>query len=157
VEGELFFDSSSCAADLLHEAGHIAIVPTIFRHGINDDVDEGFGALFENDKVRNLHPDHPLMRALLQCGDCEATAWAWAAGVAIGLPPSAIIRNRDYGSSGAMVRTQLLGLSYLGIHGLHHAGLCRLPRAGGFPTMRKWLQDASFDTVWDDPGRFTRQ
>jgi len=127
---------------LLHEAGHLAIVPADYRSWINDDVEEGIAKIFELSGVQDIHPDHPFSRALIQCSDVEATAWAWAAGKAVGLREKDIIQDHEYGGAGGYVRILLRGKSYLGIHGLVHAGMCLFPDRGGYPLMQKWIQDA---------------
>src|SRR3546814_4290897 len=45
----------------------------------------------------DLSPDAPEMRAIMQAGETEATAWAFAAGRAIGLPDHVIIEDQEIG------------------------------------------------------------
>src|SRR3546814_20507146 len=42
----------------------------------------------------DLSPDAPETRAIMQAGETEATAWAFAAGRAIGLPAHVIIEDK---------------------------------------------------------------
>ena len=129
-------------SDLLHEAGHLALIPGRFRPGMNGDLSDGFTVMFKALDALDLPPDDPLSRAALQCSDPEATAWAWAAGTALGLPPETIITDDQYDGEGASIRQMLSMRLYLGIHGLIHAGLCLPPRnPGGFPALTRWLQD----------------
>ena len=84
TRGKLLFDRDiSHVGDLLHEAGHLAVVPSQFRHLFNDDVDHGVELMFN--QCRHLNPDDPLLVNVMQASECEATAWSWAAGVSIRL------------------------------------------------------------------------
>lgn len=134
---------------ILHEAGHLAITPTPFRTWLDGDVGRGQRRMIRAIEALDLEPDAPLMRAVLQSSDPEATAWAWAAGVHLGLPPEIIVLDTSYDGEGAMVRLQLQRLAYIGIHGLCHAGMCQrgmLAQHRGvapYPALSSWLQEAS--------------
>lgn len=95
----------------------------------------------------NLHPDAPLYRTVIQCSDPEATAWAWSAGIALGVAHEAIIQDDEYDGEGAGIRLALQLHAYIGIHGLAHAGFCAV-RAGrerpAWPELAYWTQE-------DDP------
>lgn len=145
-DGVLLVDHQARASDLLHEAGHLATLPGQFRHRAQRDIGEVQRVLLAS--VDFTNPDGALQRAALQCSDTEATAWAWAAGVHLGLAPQDIIGDEDYGRSGRVVRQQLQMRQYAGIHGLAHAGFCAV-RAGAYATARglpaypdltRWLQ-----------------
>jgi len=144
TRGRLLLTPVCPASNLLHEAGHLACLPPPYRESVDGDVSCAIRAMFAHLHTLDLEPDHPLMRAALQCSDPEATAWAWAAGLASGLAPADIIQDTEYAGDGASLRCMLSTGHYAGIHGLAHAGLCRLPRhPGGYPAMRRWLQDAT--------------
>lgn len=144
--GGLQVTPAGLVSDWLHEAGHVACVPTRFRGGLTGNVSAGVKAMFEQLDPLELDPDHPLMRAALQCSDPEATAWAWAAGCHLGLPPEMIIGNDQYDGDGAEIRAMLQANAYFGINGLVHAGMCQSARRpGGYPQLTKWLQDADTD------------
>jgi hypothetical protein len=148
--GRLFVDPAVGASHLLHEAGHLALLPQDYRHDAGMDPEDLVPYIYSGVAALDLHPDHPLMRALIQVSDPEATAWAWAAGLAAGLAPGQIIRAREYDGAGRDVREQVSSGYYAGIHGLAHAGFCRLARKpGGFPCMLKWLQDATIESPFD--------
>ncbi|MNG07217.1 hypothetical protein D3C84_905070 [compost metagenome] len=94
-----------------------------------------------------LPPDHPKVRAALQCSDPEATAWAWAAGLALDIPHELIVMDAEYDGTGADIRMSLSMRAYVGINGLQHAGFTAareqytwlgLPT---YPLMAFWLQD----------------
>lgn len=148
VNGGLHVDPGARASGLLHEAGHLAIVPNAYRHHLNGDLDEGMGRIFEEVDALGLEHDDPLLRAMLQTGDPEATAWAWAAGMALGMPAAKVIQNDEYGGDGAFIRSALAANSYVGINGISHAGFC-VVRANPYrklpvyPGMAFWLQGAS--------------
>ncbi len=145
VNGGLHVDPRAPASGLLHEAGHLAIVPTEFRHLLGGNLDAGMKKIFEHLESMELEPDSHLQRAMLQTGDAEATAWAFAAGRAIGLPDNLIIQDDEYGAEGRFIRNSLAAGAYLGINGIAHAGFCVL-RATPYrplpvyPTLAYWLQ-----------------
>jgi len=153
-DGALVYDPDrALVSDLLHEAAHIAIMPPRWRPLLQRDVDGAIEIMFNEMAPIDLHPDHPLSRAAMQCSDPEATSWAWAAGHAIGLAPEVVILDWQYEGEGSTERLRLLpSLSavrrvtgHMGIHGLAYAGFCSL-REGGvlpmYPRMRIWMQDA---------------
>lgn len=112
--------------DLLHEAGHIAVTPAAQRHLLP--------ALLDG---RDIHAPG---------GEVEATAWAWAALVALGLPADVLFHEGGYhGRSGPLAMTYGLGV-YPGAAGLAAAGLARLgdeAAAAGvapYPHMIRWLR-----------------
>lgn len=145
VSGELRVDPHAPASGLLHEAGHLAIVPARFRNYLSGNLDEGMEAIFSELDQMRLEPDSPLERAMLQVSDPEATAWAWAAGKAIGIPEDMIIQNSEYSGSGCFIRRALSSNSYIGINGISHAGFC-VPRRNPYrelpvyPSLAFWLQ-----------------
>lgn len=144
-EGVLLISPEASVGNVLHEAGHLAILPQPVRQFVNTDLDKAVGLLMATIDWSN--PDSPLCRAAIQCGDTEATAWAWAAGLAAGIPGPAVIRNEDYDGTGFEIREMLRTGAYMGIHGLQHAGLCaasdrwashtRLPV---YPRLARWTQ-----------------
>jgi hypothetical protein len=144
VDGTLHVDPSCLPSTLLHEAGHLATVPARFRVLMNDNLAVGIKRMFEELAIMDLHPDHPLQRAAIQCSDPEATAWAWAAGLACGLAPHEIIRDPEYGGAGAEIRSMLSCRQYAGINGLAHAGMCKqghsVQISERYPAMTAWLQ-----------------
>lgn len=144
--GALCVDSSCTPSALLHEAGHLATVPARFRGLMSDNLATGMRHMFDQLTRMQLEPDHPLWRAAVQCSDPEATAWAWAAGLAIGLEAQTIIQDAEYDGSGAEIRAMLQAGQYVGINGLAHAGMCRrghwVAEEFRYPRMQHWLQAA---------------
>lgn len=146
VEGELLVAPSARVSGLLHEAGHIAVAPKRFRYLISGDVDAAIEKMF--DVVKDEHPDSPLHRAVLQCSDAEATAWAFAFGTHLGYSPEFLIRDDEYDGEGQYTRLSLTLRSYLGINGLAAAGFCAVSAAVAartarplYPALAFWTQE----------------
>jgi len=144
--GGMLIDPRCPVSNVLHEAGHLACVPAEYRPQINQNVDGGVRQMLDHMRQLNLPPDHPLSRAAVQCSDPEATAWAWAAGLHLGIPPKLIILDSEYDGVGEDIRQMLEARAYLGINGLQHAGFTaarqqytwlNLPT---YPEMAFWLQ-----------------
>jgi hypothetical protein len=81
-------------------------------------------------------PDSPAARAAMQCGDPEVTAWAWAAGVHLGLDPKIVIKDEQYDGTGASLRLGLRSNAYFGINGLAASGFCAV-RPGPYPNRQE--------------------
>lgn len=113
--------------DLLHEAGHLAVLPAALR------------ALQSGD----LHGSEQAAHA----GEAEATAWAYAACCALSLPADLLFHEGGYhGRGAALAMTFSLGV-YPGLHGLMQAGmahgLAEAKQLGAepYPRMRRWLRE----------------
>jgi hypothetical protein len=146
-KGELFVAPDARVSAVLHEAGHLATVPSRFRHYVGANWSAAIERMFSESE--NEAPDSPLYRALLQCSDPEATAWAYAFGVHMGLAPEEIILDDEYDGTGAFLRMQLGGRAYLGINGIACAGFCATSAASAkyrklplYPELAFWLQNA---------------
>lgn len=147
-QGVLLVDPSASVSNVLHEAGHLAVMPGRFRGAATGDLSAALEQMFR--EVDFADPDSAIARAAIQCGDAEATAWAWAVGVHLGLPPETVIKDDEYDGTGGFLRTALGAGAYTGINGLSHAGFCAL-RPGVYATARglpvypqlaMWLQQA---------------
>ncbi len=142
-QGRLFYDAEAPPSNLLHEAGHLACIPPDFRPSAQDDLRRVFRLMGEAYRTRyeeTGNPDDPLMRAIVQCSDPEATAWAWAFGRRIGIPTEMAILDHEYDGAGEDVRIQLSNRMHCGINGLRAAGMIGSVRE--YPTLSKWVQDA---------------
>jgi hypothetical protein len=145
-QGGLQIAPEVALGDVLHEAGHLAVLPGRFRRLANDDVSVVQKLMM--DTVDFTNPDSGEARAALQSGDAEATAWAWAAGEYLELDPSQVIRDRDYGGTGRDVRFALKNRAYLGINGLASGGFCvtrpgpleKLKGLPAYPQLAMWVQ-----------------
>ena len=107
--------------DLLHEAGHIAVMPTAQRHLLNDNVNESAGQ-----------------------GPAEemaAIAWSWAALLHLKLPPEFLFHAEGYkGGSEAYIAAFSTGGGF-GYPLLSWYGMCDPAGAeGGYPRMKLWLR-----------------
>ncbi len=137
-------------ADLFHEAGHIAVTPSIFRDRIPDDADD-LARLY--DEYLETHPnafsgetEDPVARAILQSSEQEAIAWSYAAAVAANIDPRLVFpKTKDtFGGAGPSLRVQLEHGMHPGIQGLIAGGMTQSPRfkrgTAPFPNMVRWLQ-----------------
>lgn len=112
--------------DLLHEAGHLAVLPAALRGDAHDD-------------QLNQEAEH--------AGELEAMAWAYAAAVELSLPMAVLIHNGGYnGKAGDLLQMYTYGV-YPGLRGLCEGGMAAAP---GFtpdcgpvryPQMLRWLRD----------------
>lgn len=147
--GALFVDPSCHISDLLHEAGHVAIFPATYRHLMSGNISNAQRAMFDDLRKRDIDPDSQIYRAAIQSSDPEATAWAWAAGVHLGVEQDEIVLSHQYEGDGESIRLGLaLGL-YIGIHGLAHAGFCSVNRMTAaytgkplYPKLAMWTQSS---------------
>jgi hypothetical protein len=110
--------------DLLHEAGHLAVLPPALRSRVHADVGDDAGL------------------------EVAAIAWSYAAAVQIGIDPSVVFHEAGYrGGSQALIDNFTAG-RYVGVPLLEWAGLT----AGGggraealgvapYPSMLKWLRE----------------
>ena len=160
ARGVLEVDPGCLPSNLLHEAGHLAITPARYRASMHGNLFQSMRDMAEDAMMQCDDEDmgSPLYRAVIQCSDTEATAWAWAAGMHIGLPGDAIVLDDQYDGDGSSIRTMLTLCQYAGIHGLAHADMCRI-RANSckdgelpYPHLLKWTQDAGEAPVETDHG-----
>jgi hypothetical protein len=149
-KGHLIASPNTPISDILHEAGHLAILPEIYRTKVTGDSDE---------VIREIHKsiflahgeDHPFPRAIVNSSDQAATAWAWAAGRHLGIAPEKIIQDSDYDNSGHDMRIMLSTGMYAGIHSLAHAGFCQTKRnpyvneGAVWPELNYWVTPAAPD------------
>jgi hypothetical protein len=114
-DGVLTFDPQRLLypGDLLHEAGHLAVMPASERalvHGlVGDD-----GAL-----------------------EMSAIAWSWAAALEIGLAPSVVFHPDGYKGGSDSIMENFMAGRYFGVPMLEFYGLTG---RGEYPAMRRWLR-----------------
>ena len=150
VSGELHVDLDVVRpSTLLHEAGHLAVIPDLYRSKMSGDLHQSVRDIFEEVSARTDDPCHPVLIALFQASDTEVTAWAWAAGKHLGIPEDLIIEAEDYQNAGDDIALMLRMGRYAGIHGLTHAGftqhsklMAEMTGAPLYPKMRFWTQPA---------------
>lgn len=121
--GTLLIDPEqlSYPGDLLHEAGHIAVMPESTRHLLNDNVNESAGQ-----------------------GPAEemaAIAWSWAALQYLKLPPEFLFHSEGYkGGSESYIEAFTTGSGF-GHPMLSWYGMCKAAGSeAGYPQMKLWLR-----------------
>ncbi|MDG5497137.1 hypothetical protein [Niveispirillum sp. BGYR6] len=134
------------SGDLLHEAGHMTIVPARLRAQLGNNLEESLRERLEGQ-------DDPLARLALQHTEMMAIAWSYAALRALNLPPEVIFFAGGY-RLGPEQQQQFVAMldsgNYFGIAHLARAGMTgpcgimALLQQNGlppYPQMTKWLQD----------------
>jgi len=128
-DGRLIVDESRLLypGDLLHEAGHLAVMSGTMRKGLN-------GNLVESEA------DTALI-------EVAAIAWSYAACIHLGMDPGIVFHPAGYhGKSAALLLGFSLGV-YPGVNQLQSAGLAVAgaeARAAGvppYPHILKWVRD----------------
>lgn len=148
IDGVLRVDPAHLyvSGDLLHEAGHMAIVPARLRGRLGSNLEESLRDLIAGD-------DDPLAALALQQTESMAIAWSYAALQALRLPPTVIFFAGGY----RMVPEQqerfvtlldngnFFGIGHLASIGLTGpCGIMAMMLQNGlapYPQMTKWLQD----------------
>lgn len=73
-EGKLLYDLELASiADVLHEAGHIAVIPLKYRTFMRKGLTCVFKRMSNALERENIEHNSPLFRAILHCSDPEAT------------------------------------------------------------------------------------
>jgi hypothetical protein len=111
--------------DILHEAGHIALLPAEKR------------PLFSGNVLEALPEERG--------HELGVILWTYAASLHLELPLDFVIHDDGYHKSAPWLREQLTSGTYLGLPLLVWMGLCEDPSkqsSGGraFPRMTKWLR-----------------
>jgi hypothetical protein len=99
--------------DLLHEAGHLAVLPPDARHAIHGDVGNDAG---------------------LELG---AIAWSYAAAVHLGIDPAIVFHEGGYRGASLSLLENFASGRYIGVPILHWAGLTTTET---YPAMLSWLR-----------------
>ena len=124
--GGLKFDVSQlfAASDLLHEAGHLAVSPKVFRAQLGGQLNAE--------------------QQLLHGGEIEAIAWSFAAAQHLGMPLEELFHRDGYRGNAAGLALNFSVGVYPGVNGLIGAGLAiaaPLGAANSYPKLIKWLRD----------------
>lgn len=145
-KGALHINSDALISEILHEAGHLAILPLEYRKQASGDVSKVLRKMLS--EVESWSDEN---KKYLQCGDCEATAWGFAFGKHCGIPEKYIInaKNSDaYEGDGAVILSMLKARCYFGINGLSRAGWCATNRMFSsysglplYPELKFWIQE----------------
>jgi len=128
-DGVLVIDESKVRypGDLLHEAGHLAMLPAAKRRAAQNFMEDGGGV------------------------ELSATAWSYAAAIHLGLSPSIPLHDAAYqGGSAALIENYANG-GIVGVPLMQRAGMTldakRAKELGvaPFPAMARWLCDEGND------------
>jgi len=155
ADGGLTIDRAALftPGDLLHEAGHLAVVPKRYRGRIGEDVDAGVARVRAEAAAAGDHD--PVLEGLEGLGgELQAIAWSFAACRHLDLPLEIVFRPGAYGTDkngGAhpmMIAQQIEMGFFPGLHRLIQAGMTAPPQSmlqpdalpGGFPIMLRWVQ-----------------
>lgn len=141
----VYAPSEAHPGDLLHEAGHLAVLPSpIRKHVTPGDIEDSTrpvidGYLRRHPDALATWPEDPVARACLQSGDTEVIAWAYAAALAAGVDPW-LTCEKGFGEAEAGETTfaALRRGAYMGINGLRASGF--LDSTKDFPRLRFWRQ-----------------
>ncbi len=112
--------------DLLHEAGHIAVVPGADRATLN-------GPAIADRPDRGAE-------------EMMAMAWSYAAAHHMGLEPTVVFHANGYNGGGENLLESFSSPQPIGVPMLHFTGMCQSPAipaedgAAPFPAMRRWLR-----------------
>jgi len=141
-QGRLIFDAEQLASpgDLLHEAGHLAALPSRLRDRVTGDIDACLAQLAtEADTAEPI--DHT---------DLFPIAWSFAAALEAGIDPLFVFDAAGYGAEAggdvlAICQQLQIGV-FPGIAMLERLGLCSAPPPFGdgsdpkpYPHMKRWL------------------
>lgn len=146
-------DTLVSPGDLLHEAGHMAILPRRLHHRLGRDLEADTIAAVALEAGPGLPADLTLAGPV-QYGELMAQAWSYAAVLHLDLPPGCVFfpgsyHVDSYEGSHPMQRWLeaeshhgSLGLARIGMTG--YSGLFAFMGDNGlppFPRMARWLQD----------------
>jgi hypothetical protein len=125
ADGGMLFDPSRVlgAGDLLHEAGHLAVVPARWRGRVGRDADASLRAI----QVRDDEPPPPVA-----AWEAMAIGWSFAAAVHLGIPPEVVFLEGGYLTDRAGDYTFLPGFKA----DTRDPAVARLRRAGTICSLR---------------------
>jgi hypothetical protein len=119
VAGEIVIDESQLRypGDILHEAGHIAVLPLDKRR------------LFSGN-VKEMLPEH-------EGDELAVILWTFAAAMHLGLPLDYVIHDAGYKGGADWLRAELEAKNFIGLPLLCWMGMCT---ADAFPVMKCWMR-----------------
>jgi hypothetical protein len=117
--GALVIDESRLLypGDILHEAGHLAVLTPSARAAADGDVGDDAGM------------------------EMAAIAWSYAAALHIGLDPSVVFHADGYRDASETLLENFAAGRYFGVPILQWAGMTAASGARPFPSMQRWLRD----------------
>lgn len=127
--GTIFIDRGSLKypGDILHEAGHIAVVPATERHTLNASVIE--------------------KREQREAEEMMAIAWSYAACIHLGLDPYVVFHDDGYKGGGSYIADNFNNKNYFGLPMLQWIGLTADEKNAAekktepYPHMIRWLRE----------------
>ena len=141
--GCLILDRGCSISNLLHEAGHLAVLPKEYRKQASGNLGDVLRKMY-----REIDCSKEENRRYMQCEDAEATAWAYAFGLRCGVLFDLIIDDEQYDGTGRDVLESLALGSGFGVKGLASMGWCASSiihsKASGlpmYPNLLKWIND----------------
>lgn len=138
-KGGIVYNEKVDVADILHEVGHIAIMPSKYRGLCSGDMDRSIAKIFNlAEKDGDFEIGSPMYYGLIQASEAEATAWAYAVGKHLEIPDEEIILDDHYNKTGAEQRTMLSLKCHFGIHGLRAGGMIESVKT--YPKLIRWTQ-----------------
>ncbi|HMK24798.1 MAG TPA: hypothetical protein VK483_02125 [Chitinophagaceae bacterium] len=120
-------DALSYPGDILHEAGHIAVVPAAERSILN--------------------ADSIKMRTTREAEEMMAIAWSYAACIHLDLDPCFVFHDEGYQGGGSHIAENFNNKRFLGLPMLQWIGLAAdkknasIMNVSPYPSMIKWLRD----------------
>lgn len=129
INGEMHIDSEQLLypGDILHEAGHIAIVPSEERHTLNDlSIGE---------------------RPMREAEEMMAIAWSYAVAKHLEIDPFVIFHDHGYKGGGSYIAESFEAGNYFGVPMLAWTGLALErpdpddPSRPVYPALLKWVRD----------------
>lgn len=129
INGEIIVDMEKLKypGDILHEAGHIAVVPQAERHLLNA----------ESIAAREQREAEEMM----------AIAWSYAACVHLGIDASFVFHDSGYKNGGSSIAESFRQGHYFGVPMLQWVGMTHErpdvsePDRILYPAMHKWMRD----------------
>lgn len=124
VNGGIVYDENllTYPGDLLHEAGHIALIPG-----------ENRAQLCGNATDQQFTDGGEEMVVML---------WSYAAAIATGIPPDLVFHSNGYLGQGQWLLNQYRSGNYIGLPLLQWMKLCATDdHSLGFPRMNHWLRE----------------
>ncbi|MFN8396732.1 MAG: aspartyl/asparaginyl beta-hydroxylase domain-containing protein [Bacteroidia bacterium] len=125
VAGRIVIDRKAMLSpgDILHEAGHVALLPAEKRAGFNGN-------------LAAVYPEH-------QGDEVAVILWTYAAGLHLGLPMEDVIHDQGYHGQADWLRSEFAAGTFIGLPLLVWMGLCDDPKVAGemgFPRMKRWVR-----------------
>ena len=151
-KGTLFVQATAHPSDVLHEAGHLAIIPSRFRKFATGNVNtapqsllrKAYDAYLSSEEHFAGGPDNQLYRSIVNSDEQAAIAWSYAAALEIKYDTHDLFvyttsaKRVPYGEDGEYIYEDLSCNHHPGIHALHHSGM--IESVMSFPTLTRWLQ-----------------